>query len=54
MTIDDISEENKRLKVEIEFLNDVIRENITQLTEMIHNNAGNIQDRNSREPSNSK
>merc|ERR1719500_259108 len=51
MTIDDILEENSRLKVENERLNDIIRDNITQLTEMIRNNAdkinvneGNIQD----------
>merc|ERR1712198_781654 len=42
MTIDDILEENTRLKVEIGWLNNVIRENITQLTEMIQNNAGKI------------
>ena len=44
MTIDDILEENARLKEENKWLNDVIRENITQLTEMIQANAGNIQD----------
>merc|ERR1712192_245937 len=49
--IDDILEENTRLKEENKWLNDVIRDNITQLTEMIQNNAekinmneGNIQD----------
>merc|ERR1719209_2761463 len=48
---DDILEENTRLKEENKWLNDVIRNNITQLTEMIQsnaesiqNNAGNIQD----------
>jgi len=51
MTIDDILEENTRLKVENERLNDIIRDNITQLAEMIQRNAdkinvneGNIQD----------
>jgi len=51
MTIDDILEENARLKEENKWLNDVIRNNITQLTEMIQSNAekinaneGNIQD----------
>jgi len=44
MTIDDILEENTRLKVENERLNDIIRDNITQLTEMIQRNEGNIQD----------
>ena len=48
---DDLLEENTRLKEEIKWLNDVITNNITQLTEMIQNNAekintneGNIQD----------
>ena len=44
MTIDDILEENTRLKVENERLNDIIRDNITQLTEMIQRNEGKIQD----------
>merc|ERR1719249_367395 len=51
MTVDDILEENARLKEENEWLNNVIRENITRLTEMIQTNAekintneGNIQD----------
>ena len=51
MTIDDILEENTRLKEEINWLNDVICNNITQITEMIQNNTekiitneGNIQD----------
>merc|ERR1719249_72384 len=58
MTVDDILEENARLKEENRWLNDVIRNNITQLTEMIQSNvekintnegnvqanAGNIQD----------
>merc|ERR1719209_1470285 len=42
MTIDDILEENSRLKVENERLNDIIRDNITELTEMIRNNAEKI------------
>ena len=51
MTVDDILEENARLKEENKWLNNVIRENITRLTEMIQTNAekintneGNIQD----------
>merc|ERR1712055_73170 len=44
MTIDDILEENARLKEENKWLNDVIRNNITQLTEMIQSNSENIQD----------
>ena len=44
MTIDDILEENARLKEENKWLNDVIRNNITQLTEMIQKNSENIQD----------
>ena len=51
LTIDDILEENTRLKEEIaqlkeenSCLNDVIRDNITQLTEMIQTNAQNIAD----------
>ena len=51
MTIDDILEDNARLKEENKWLNDVIRNNITQLTEMIQSNAekinvneGNVQD----------
>merc|ERR1719249_206066 len=51
MTVDDILEENARLKEENKWLNDVIRNNITQLTEMIQSNAekinkneGNIKD----------
>merc|ERR1719447_1668713 len=43
MTIDDILEENTQLKVENKWLNDIIRNNITQLTEMINGNAQNIQ-----------
>jgi len=42
MTIDDILEENTRLKEENKWLNDVIRDNITQLMEMIQNNAEKI------------
>jgi len=42
MTIDDILEENTRLKVENQRLNDIIRDNITELTEMIKINAENI------------
>ena len=41
---DDILEENERLKAENEWLKDVIRDNITQLTEMIQGNSQNIQD----------
>ena len=41
---DDILEENARLKVENAWLKDVIRDNITQLTEMIQSNSQNIQD----------
>ena len=51
MTVDDILKENARLKEENKWLNDVIRNNITQLTEMIQSNVekitaneGNIQD----------
>ena len=44
LTIDDILEENARLKYENKWLNDVIRNNITQLTEMIQRNTENIQD----------
>ena len=43
MTIDDILEENTQLKAENKWLNDIIRNNITQLTEMINDNAQNIQ-----------
>jgi len=42
MTIDDILEENTRLKIENERLNDIIRDNITELTEMIQTNTENI------------
>ena len=42
LTIDDILEENARLKYENKWLNDVIRNNITQLTEMIQRNAEKI------------
>ena len=42
MTIDDILEENARLKEENKWLNDIITNNITQLTEMIQNNAEKI------------
>ena len=42
MTIDDILEENTWLKVEIGWLNNAIRDNITQLTEMIQGNSGKI------------
>merc|ERR1719507_1591726 len=42
VTIDDILEENAWLKYENKWLNDVIRNNITQLTEMIQRNAGKI------------
>merc|ERR1711971_659956 len=41
---DDILEENTRLKAENAWLKDVIRDNITQLTEMIQSNSQNIQD----------
>merc|ERR1719391_1742305 len=41
---DDILEENARLKVENAWLKDVIRDNITQLAEMIQSNSQNIQD----------
>merc|ERR1711894_209591 len=41
---DDILEENERLKAENAWLKNVIRDNITQLTEMIQNNSQNIQD----------
>ena len=40
---DDILKENTRLKAENAWLKDVIRDNITQLAEMIQSNAGNIQ-----------
>merc|ERR1719234_29169 len=40
---DDILEENIRLKVENAWLKDVIRNNITQLAEMIQSNSQNIQ-----------
>ena len=40
---DDILEENTRLKAENGWLKDVIRDNLTQLAEMIQSNAGNIQ-----------
>ena len=43
LTIDDILEENTRLKEENKWLNDVIRDNITQLTEMIQTNSQNIE-----------
>ena len=42
MTIDDILEENTRLKVENERLNDIIRNNITELMKMIQSNADKI------------
>merc|ERR1719507_2984937 len=42
LTIDDILEENAWLKYENKWLNDVIRNNITQLTEMIQRNAEKI------------
>ena len=42
MTIDDILEENAGLKEENKWLNDIITNNITQLTEMIQNNAAKI------------
>jgi len=41
---DDILEKNARLKVENAWLKDVIRDNITQLAEMIQSNSQNIQD----------
>merc|ERR1712172_461336 len=41
---DDILEENARLKIENAWLKDVIRDNITQLAEMIQSNSQNIQD----------
>merc|ERR1711971_1202163 len=41
---DDILEENTRLKAENAWLKDVIRDNITQLAEMIQSNSQNIQD----------
>merc|ERR550517_2046143 len=41
---DDILEENIRLKAENTWLKDVIRNNITQLAEMIQSNSQNIQD----------
>ena len=41
---DDILEENTRLKAENAWLKDVIRDNITQLTQMIQTNSQNIQD----------
>merc|ERR1719239_2007021 len=43
LTIDDILEENTRLKEANKWLNDVIRDNITQLTEMIQTNSQNIE-----------
>ena len=42
MTNDNILEENARLKEENKWLNDIITNNITQLTEMIQNNAAKI------------
>ena len=42
MTIDDILEENTRLKAENEWLNDVISSNITHLTEMLADMADNV------------
>jgi len=42
MTIDDILEENTRLTVENKRLNDIIRDNITELTEMIKINADKL------------
>jgi len=42
MTVDDILEENARLKEENKWLNDVIKNNITQLTEMIQDNVERI------------
>merc|ERR1719234_181450 len=41
---DDVFEENTRLKAENAWLKDVIRDNITQLAEMIKSNSQNIQD----------
>merc|ERR1712181_159802 len=41
---DDILEGNTRLKAENAWLKDVIRDNITQLAEMIQSNSQNIQD----------
>merc|ERR1719234_872021 len=41
---DDILEENTLLKAENAWLKDVIRDNITQLAEMIQSNSQNIQD----------
>ena len=43
MTIGDILEENTKLKAENKWLNDIIRNNITQLTKMINGNSQNIQ-----------
>lgn len=43
-TIDDILEEVALLKEENKWLNDIIHNNITQLTEMIQRNTENIQD----------
>merc|ERR1719295_305874 len=43
-TIDDILEENAEQRKEIKWLNDVIRDNITQLTELIQTNTQNIAD----------
>merc|ERR1719500_1611083 len=42
MTIDDILEENTRLKVENQWLNDVISSNITHLSEMLADMADNV------------
>ena len=42
MTIDDILEENTRLKLENQWLNDVISSNITHLTEMLADMADNV------------
>merc|ERR1719209_2464639 len=41
---DDILEENTHLKAENAWLKDVIRDNITQLAEMIQSSSQNIQD----------
>ena len=41
---DDILEENERLRAENAWLKDVIRDNITQLTQMIQANSQDIQD----------
>merc|ERR1711894_649199 len=41
---DDILEENERLRAENTWLKDVIRDNITQLTQMIQANSQDIQD----------